>query len=177
MRVDTTGANDSLKLKYPPNSVAVNLTNDTADVQFLTIKRVSNQVSSDTVRFVATTTIPSGTPEIYYSWSQIGKQVTLKIWAYYPTAGTAVTSAAINLPPDCPEPLVPGGWTTTAEMIVSVGSGGLFVNRERTINELPNANASSVLRRNTANTGWELINKMGTGSYRYSFWSMIYEAQ
>lgn len=35
--VDTAGVKDTLKLKYPPNSVAVNLTNDTADVQFLTI--------------------------------------------------------------------------------------------------------------------------------------------
>src|SRR5690606_28656606 len=68
IQVDQSGVKDTLKIKYPANSVAVNLTNDTADVQFLTIKRVSNQVSTDTVRWVATTTVPSGTPEIYYSW-------------------------------------------------------------------------------------------------------------
>lgn len=165
---------DSLRIKYPPNAVAVNLTGDTSEVQFVKVKRKLIGVLSDTVRWTGSGALPSGSAEIYYRWSQFGSNVNLQIWAYYPTSGVGVSGASINLPSDCPAPNYPTGWNI-AGGIIAEGSGGLYVNRSRDMIELPASGASCTLKRKADDSGWELVNKMGSGSYRVSHWNINYE--
>lgn len=175
IQVDQTGVNDTLNFKLPPQSVPVNLhATDTLEAQFMKVNRKLISVLSDTVRWTTSGTAPSGTPEIYYRWSQLGSTVNLQIWAYYPTNGTSVTGAAITLPSDVPVPNYPAGWLA-GDLIIAQGTGGIYVNRTRTLSELSTSSAECVLKRDNGNTRWELQNKSGTVSARYTMWNIVYE--
>lgn len=175
IQVDTSGVKDSIVFKLPPESVPVNLhPTDTLEAQFMKVRRQLLTTLSDTVRWNTTGATPSGTPEVYYRWSQAGALVNLQVWAYYPTNGTSVTGAAITLPPDVPVPNYPAGWLA-GDLIIAQGTGGIYVNRTRTFSELSTSSAECVLKRDNGNTRWELQNKSGNVSARYAMWNIVYE--
>lgn len=175
IQVDTSGVKDSIGFKLPPESVPVNLhPTDTLEAQFMKVRRKLLTTLADTVRWTTTGTAPSGTPGIYYCWSQVGALVNLQIWAYYPTNGTSVTGAAITLPSDVPVPNYPAGWLA-GDLIIAQGTGGIYVNRTRTFSELNTSSAECVLKRDNGNTRWELQNKTGNVSARYSMWNIVFE--
>lgn len=175
IQVDTTGVKDSLVFKLPPQSVPVNLhATDTLEAQFMKVRRQTITTLPDTVRFVTTGSPPSGTVEKYYRWSQLGSTVNLQIWVYYPTNGTSVTSFWVDLPSDCPAPAIPTGWTS-ATTVLYEGTGGMYINRTRTIAELPSSAAACVMRMNDAGTKPEVGAKGSSISFRAGYINIVYE--
>jgi hypothetical protein len=97
------------------------------------------------------TTAPSGTTNHSYTWSRIGKRVTLSIWLNYATAGSALTQVAMALPSDVPTPAVAAGFSG-ASGVLFTGSGGINASVTGTAGA-----TSAFLRRNSANTAYEYV--------------------
>ena len=117
------------------------------------------------------TTAPSGTTNHSYQWSQIGKLVTLRINLDYSVAGAALTQVLMNLPSDCPTPVVPTN--AGATHVIVYGSGA--INGAKTA--ATSSTSYAALRVNAANNGYELIVNRGSSAYQYAFINIQYFAQ
>ena len=168
--------NDTLRIVYPAKSVAVNLTSDSADVQFLPIDRELIKLATDTIRWTSSGTLPNGTQTVYYQWSRIGSMVYLTVWGNATTQGTSVTAAAVDLPSDCPAPQAPTPFLTgAANEIWYVGHGDIYQTTTRTVAQLTSNPASVVLKVNDAGTKFELVWKRGSGGASYFVGTFIYK--
>lgn len=103
------------------------------------------------------TTAPSGTTSHSYNWSKIGNLVTLNVTLFYQTQGTALTSVVMDFMNDFPTPVKPDGLTGASEVLYN-GSGDLRQTPTST-GLLP---ASSLLRSNASNNGFQLVVTQGS---------------
>ena len=115
------------------------------------------------------TTSPSGTTNHSYVWTRVGKQVTLKIWLNYATAGSALTQVAMDLPVDLPVPYVPAGFSGASSVLYS-GEGRVGT----TTTAVPTA-AYAFLRRNAANSNYECVISVASISPKVASLTIIYD--
>tara|TARA_R110000868_G_scaffold154729_1_gene380864 strand:- start:13658 stop:17761 length:4104 start_codon:yes stop_codon:yes gene_type:complete len=152
------------------NTIMANNTASPANVTAQAFYDVAEQAMSNTITFggVAPTTLTSAN----YSWSQIGKTVTVQFNAIYTTSGTSVTGLFFTLPSDMPAPLVPTGWTGASAYLYT-GAAATYT----TATGINGNVATSYIRRNAANTAFEL-GYVGTGVTARGFkFTLIYKAQ
>jgi hypothetical protein len=98
--------------------------------------------------------------------------VTVNFNAIYTTTGTAIPGLFFNLPSDMPAPLVPTGWSGASAYLYT-GSAATF-GTSTTIN---NNLATSFIRRNAANSAYEL-GYTGTAVTARGFkFTLTYKAQ
>ncbi|CAB5218805.1 hypothetical protein UFOVP215_22 [uncultured Caudovirales phage] len=138
-------------------SFQANNTNATANSTAVTYKDVAVQTLSGGITW--TGTAPSGTTNHSYRWNQVGKLVTLNATISYGTAGASNTQLTLVLPSDLPTPESPTGLTNATE-ILYFGTGSMNTSTTGIIT----ISRSTMLRRNAANNGYEIIMTQGTAS-------------
>ena len=102
----------------------------------------------------------------------MGKLVTLRINLSYTVAGNALTLVSMTLPADCPTPTSPSGVTAALE-IINYGAGMLQATKAVASFATINAGASG-LRRNSANTGFDVVATRSSSAYQYAYASIQY---
>jgi len=102
---------------------------------------------SPTFTGTAPTIISSST----YKWNQVGTLVTGRVNLIYTTAGS-ISQVVIPLPADMPTPLAPTGLSGALDILYY--GVGMFNTTTTTVSALTR---SCLLRRNTANTGYEFV--------------------
>jgi hypothetical protein len=152
------------------NTIMANNTASTANVTAQAYYDVAEQNMTNTITFGGTA--PTTLTSANYSWSQIGKTVTVQFNALYVNAGAGITGLSFTLPSDMPAPLVPTGW--------SAASNYLYTGAAATYSTATTVNgnvATSYIRRNAANSAYEL-GYAGTGVTARGFkFTLIYKAQ
>lgn len=108
-------------------TLIANNTNATANGGNQAFKSLAQQAYTGTIVVTATTS-PSGATNHSYSFTQVGKLVTLRINIDYANTGTNVSAIACELPSDCPTPELPTAVSATGDVIV-YGTGTLSANR------------------------------------------------
>jgi ribosomal protein L35AE/L33A len=108
-------------------TLIANNTNATANGGNQAFKSLAQQAYTGTIVVTATTS-PSGATNHSYSFTQVGKLVTLRINLDWATTGNTVSSIACELPSDCPTPELPTAVSATGDVIV-YGTGTLSANR------------------------------------------------
>jgi hypothetical protein len=106
-------------------------------------------------------TPPSGTQNHQYRWNRIGNLVNLYISLVYSTAGANNTQVTIAFPTDLPDPFRPTGLTAANEMLYS-GSSIVTTSNTTVITTA----RTCMIRRNTANTGFDVIATAPTGAQK-----------
>jgi hypothetical protein len=109
-----------------------------------------------------TGTAPSGTTNNQYRWHRIGNLVTLYITLVYGTAGANNTQVTISFPSDLPDPFRPTGLTAANDVLYS---GSAIVTTQT--NTIITTARTCMIRRNTANTGFEVIATTVTGAQKF----------
>lgn len=107
-------------------------------------------------------TPPSGTQTHQYRWCQMGNLVTFYATLLYTTAGTSNSQLILTLPADCPTPFRPASLQNANDMLY-YGAANMSISRNTVIT----ATRPCMLRRNTANTGFEIIVTAGASSQVY----------
>ena len=142
-------------------SIKVNNTNATADATETTYRNKGIATYTSGIVFTATTS-PSGTTNHSYNWIQIGNLVTLNINLLFSTTGGSVQNVSMTLPTDCPTPLIQTGMPTSALTKHYIGSGRMTSGvSSQSTNPSPECN----LRKNAANTGFEIYLQQTAGSF------------
>jgi len=118
-----------------------------------------------------TGTAPTG-GTLTYTFRTIGKKCSFYLYAVYTGAGTTVTQAVFPIPAAAPQPSPIGALGTLASEIVSVGAGNMVITSNVTV---PALFRSCVLRKNAANTGWELVVTHASASSRNYFVQIEYQ--
>ena len=134
----------------PAYSFQANNTNATANASTFTFREQASQTLSSGITW--NNTSPSGTTNHQYRWCQIGNLVTFYATLLYSTAGVNNTQLTLVLPADCPIPFSPTGLTSANNMLY-YGSASIMASATTIIT----ASRQCMLRRNTANTGYEII--------------------
>ena len=148
-------------------SFQANKTNAAANTTSNTFRDTTG-VYNGTITWTGTTA-PSGATTHTYSWTQIGKMVTLRINLVYATVGVALTQVAMTLPADCPVPVEPTGLGAANEILYS--AYGYLLTLSTTQNS---AFQRAFLRVNSNDTGYELL-IAGTGSaYKLAYVTINY---
>jgi hypothetical protein len=131
-------------------TVLANNTASTALPNEQVFRSVAEQAYTGTITWG--TTAPTVILNNTHEWQQIGKEVNGRISLSYTNAQTN-QQVTIALPPDWPTPKNITGFTSASE-VIAFGSGMMFLDR----NVLPSsAGRYCLLRRNSANTGYELV--------------------
>lgn len=136
-----------------------NNTNATANSTDQVFKSIAQQTYTGSITWTGTTA-PSGTTNHSYIWQQVGNIVTLFIRLDYANASSATTSVLFDLPTDCPAPLQVTG-VSGANNIHYRGNGTLVTN-----NLTNGVNLVAALKRNAANTAWEISLATSSGTHR-----------
>jgi len=152
-------------------SFQANNTASSANVTTQTFTDVAEQSMANTISFTAGAA-PTGLTSANYSWTQVGKTVTVNFNAIYTTPGTTISSLFFNLPSDLPAPLVPTGWSGASAYLYN-GSAAVFTTSILQNNIL----ATSFIRRNAANTAYELGYNGASATARGFKFTLIYKAQ
>lgn len=108
------------------------------------------------------TTAPSGAVTYDRSFQRIGNRCSGIISIYYATQGSAITNFTMDWPSDWPASLERGGFTA-ASMPQYIGRGYSITTTATT---LTNGNSFFGIRRNSADTAFELTMQFSSGSYR-----------
>lgn len=114
------------------------------------------------------TTPPSGTTNHSYRWTRVGNMVTLNVFLVYSVAGTSVSAVTFDIPIDCPVPDEPTG--LTAALANSFPATGMLAT---TATASP-ATTSAFIKRNAADTAWELIVRGASGNYMVAYITVTY---
>jgi len=156
---------------YPSYSFRVNNTNAAASTTTTTYRDAGIQTYAGTATWTGTT--PPGTPTTHsYTWNQVGNLVTLRMNLVYGSAGSALTAVSMTLPSDCPTPASPTGLTAASD-VLSYGSGILSTTRT-IISVATIAAGTAALRRNSANTGYEIAIIRNSAAYQYAYATIQY---
>ena len=142
-------------LSQAANTMLANNTGSTANMTAQTYRDVAEAAISGTIAWVGTTA-PSSLTSANYSWSQLGKTVTVEVNLLYVNASVAITAFYFPLPSDMPLPVTPTGW--------SAASNHLFTSIctvHATAPAITSTSYYGFIRRDAANTAYELG---GTGS-------------
>ena len=152
-------------------SLQANNTNAAANVTTQTFRDVAEAAISTTITWV-TGTAPTSLTSANYSWSQIGKNVTVQINLLYANASSGITAFYFDLPSDMPLPVTPTGW--------SAASSNLFTSIctvHATTPAITSTSFYSFLRRNAANNGYELGATGSAATARGWKFTLTYKAQ
>ena len=149
-----------------PYSMIANNTNASAIATQQAFKSSAQQTYTGTIVVTATTS-PSGATNHSYSFTQVGKLVTLRINIDYANTGTLVSAIACELPSDCPTPEYPTGVTTAGDVIV-YGTGTITANRA-----LVGAMGIMALRLKTGSV-FELVVTRTGASFNKAYYSIQY---
>lgn len=141
-------------------SFQANNTNATANSTAVTYKDIATQTLSGGITW--TGTAPSGTTSHQYKWNQVGNLVTLYITLVYGTAGANNTQVTITLPSDLPTPFSPTGLTAGNDVLY-MGNATITTSTNTTITTA----RTCMLRRNSANTGYEVLATTVTGAQKF----------
>ena len=141
-------------------SFQANNTASTANATAFTFKEVATQTLSSGITWTGTS--PSGTSNHQYRWNQIGNLVTLYITLVYATAGANNTQVTISLPSGLPTPFSPTGLTAGNDVLY-MGNATITTSTNTTITTA----RTCMLRRNTANNGYEIIATTVTGAQKF----------
>jgi len=142
------GAKQDLSLSA--YSFRANNTASTANATNFTFREVASQTLSSGITWNGTP--PSGTQTHRYRWNQIGNLVTFYATLLYSTVGANNTQLTLVLPADLPIPFSPTGLTSANNMLY-YGAASIMASATTIITTA----RSCMLRRNTANTGYEII--------------------
>lgn len=150
------------------------LANNTASTAVPTeqvFKNIAEQTYTPTPAWSGTTA-PSGTTAHTYMWSQVGNLVTLRINLSYSVAGSALTSVALALPSDLPNPETPSSVTTNLD-VVNYGNGVLTTTKAALATPVT---CYSALRLKTLGTPniFEIVIARATGAFQYAYASIQY---
>lgn len=116
------------------------------------------------------TTQPSGTTNHTYRFSRIGRMVQLTITLNYGTAGSAITAMVLPFQSDFPTPSQPSGLTGASDLLWAANAQ--FSNSTTTA--IHNATSRSYLRRNSANTGFEIVSNFASVAFRTALVHVTY---
>jgi hypothetical protein len=125
-------------------------------------------VYSSTITWTGTTA-PSGATSHTFSFTQVGKMVTLRINLVYATAGVALSQVALTLPPSCPTPLEPSGLGAANEILF--GGYGYLLTTSTTQNS---AFTRAFLRSNASDNGYEVLVAGTGGAYKLAYITINY---
>jgi hypothetical protein len=131
-------------------SFRVNNTSATANATETTYRNKGIATYTGGITFSGTTA-PSGTTNHSYNWLQIGNLITLNVNLFFSTNGVAITIVNIDLPTDCPTPLIPNGMPNSANVKYYIGSGRMT---SGTTANSTTPTVECVLRKNGANNGF-----------------------
>lgn len=104
----------------PANTILANNTGNTGTAAGITYVDNGQQLYTGSIIWTGTTA-PSGTTTHSYQWTQIGKQVTLRVTLAYTTAGSGITEVLADLPADMPSPILPTGFTSIDNVVSGYG--------------------------------------------------------
>jgi hypothetical protein len=112
------------------------------------LKNGGTKTYSSTITW--TGTAPTGTTNHTYSWTQIGKMVTLSVRLVYGTAGATNTGVQMAIPADCPTPSSLAGLGSAQDFLYP---GTAYLHTATTT---PTAFCRGGIRNNPANNGLEM---------------------
>ena len=150
----TTADNLKQDKSLSANTIIANNTASTAngtEQVYKDIAEATNLSSVSTITWTGTTA-PTSPISLNYKWSQIGSLVIARFNLVYTTAGSTITQLTITLPSTMPTPLSPTGFTAASDVLYY--ANGNFAGTKAIAGAMP---TSSVLRRNAANNGYELV--------------------
>ena len=153
-------------------SIRANNTSGTADATNFTFRSVGSQSISSGVPTWTAGTAPSGTENHSYTWSQIGKQVTVTFYLTYVTAGATCTAVSFPLPTDLPLPLEMSG-TGAADENLFIGAGYIGTAKTTT----PAVTSRPVIKVNSGDTGYDISMSGSSVSARVAYGTITYTAQ
>jgi hypothetical protein len=116
----------------------------------------------------APTTLTTST----YSFTQIGKMVSLYILLVYSNSGSSPTSLTLQIPSDCPQPSSMG--TTPAAGNFTFCTGLTF-GRLNLTTQAVTFGQTSYMKRNAGNTAYEMFTPSTTGAFRVVSHSFYYK--
>lgn len=152
-------------------TIMANNTNAAANTTAQTFRDVAEQNMTNTISWVSGTA-PTTLTSANYTWSQIGKTVTFQFNLLYVNAAAGITGFFFDLPADMPTPAVPTGWTA-ASAYLYVGA----CTAHSSAGSIGNTMTPSFIRRNAANTAYEIGMASGSSSARGYKLSLTYRAQ
>ncbi len=151
-------------------TIRANNTNATANVaDFVFHQEASQNISSVTWSGGGDPTSLVGKT---YTWSQVGKQVTISFYINYTGAGTSNTAVYFALPTDMPSPLELSGTGAASETLYT-GSGVMTTS---STNQATTA-GRSFLRVNSGDTGWEIGISSASVNAKVAIGTLTYTAQ
>jgi hypothetical protein len=166
-KVDTTVF---ARKEMPAFSIRANNTNAAANATNLTFRDVGVQtLPSDTW---TAGTAPSSLTSAQYTWSQIGKVVTLYFYIAYANPGSTCTAVTFALPSDLPSPLEIAGRGAANEYLY-IGSG--YIGTQATTQ--PAVMGRVGLQVNSGDTGWQINLSSTSVSARVAYGTIVYTAQ
>lgn len=148
----------SNKTQAQAYSLYANNTNALANQTAQTFRSQGRQ-NYDTTGLTWVGTTAPNTAQVYsYSWQQVGNMVTVTFNFLWSNAGSSLSSLLIRLPSDMPSPLVPSGVPgSSANYLIGYGNGALNTTSGFTV-----VTARAGIRRNSANTAYEVVITNGT---------------
>ena len=176
--VDTTSLSSRINLKFnttdtsslqqkslPANSFMANNTTSQANPTATFFKDTSGTYTG-TIQWTANA--PSGTTNHTFSFTQIGKMVTMLVRLNYSSAPVSTnTQVTLSFPSYFPEPFVPTGLNNANELLYP-GVGYLF-----TSPVLANNVSRAGIRRNSTNTASEMIIIIGSAATHRAAWISV----
>jgi hypothetical protein len=166
-KVDTTVF---ARKEMPAFSIRANNTNAAANATNLTFRDVGVQtLPSDTW---TAGTAPTSLTSAQYTWSQIGKVVTLYFYIAYANPGSTCTAVTFSLPSDLPSPLEIAGRGAANEYLY-IGSG--YIGTQATTQ--PAVMGRVGLQVNSGDTGWQINLSSTSVSARVAYGTIVYTAQ
>jgi len=166
LTIASTGGGSSSQSAY---TILANNTNASAVPTEQPFQNIAQQVYTLTPVWTATTA-PSGTTNHTYQWSQIGNTVTVRLNLIYTTTGTVATIVVCPFPTDLPIPLSPSG-LTSASANLYYGTGLMTNTNNSQPTTLPTFTS---IRRNAANTGYELTMSRASNSPAFVYITIQY---
>jgi hypothetical protein len=166
-KVDTTVF---ARKEMPAFSIRANNTSAAANATNLTFRDVGVQtLPSDSW---TATTAPTSLTSAQYTWSQIGKVVTLYFYIAYATPGSNCTGVTFALPSDLPSPLEIAGRGAANEYLY-IGPG--YIGTQATTQ--PAVMGRVGLQVNSGDTGWQINLSSTSVSARVAYGTIVYTAQ
>jgi hypothetical protein len=152
-------------------SLQANNTASAANVTTQTYRDVAEAAISGTITWTSGTA-PTTLTSANYQWQQIGKVVTVQVSLLYTNPSAAITAFYFPLPSDMPLPVTPTGWSAASNYLFT-GSGTTHT----TVTTLGTIVFASFIRRDAANTGYEIGGGGAASSARGYKLNLTYKAQ
>lgn len=115
------------------------------------------------------TSAPTGTTNHYFKFKQIGSLVILNVTLSYTIASGNNSTLLISLPTEAPAPVIPAGFTGADRMLFN----GIFTG-SNSYTTLGNLQSRTSIKRNTANSNFDILANMTGTTFLWCQFQMIY---